>query len=131
MDDDRDPDDLDLNRPAEPDTAGPEQEPGREPTLIETPGETFPLGLLALALLLLLGAAGLLVYVVAPPTAAASPSPARHRRSPPRPTRPPSSRRRLRPRSPRPSRCRPWARATRSCASWWGGCPRTPSWPCG
>ena len=41
MDDDRDPDDLDLNRPAEPDTAGPEQEPGREPTLIETPGETF------------------------------------------------------------------------------------------
>lgn len=78
MDDDRDPDDLDLNRPAEPDTAGPEQEPGREPTLIETPGETFPLGLLALALLLLLGAAGLLVYVVArrpPPRPVASAAP--------------------------------------------------------
>lgn len=83
MDDDRDPDDLDLHRPDDPDAAGPEPEPGPpgEPTLIETPGETFPPGLLALALLLLLGAAGLLVYVVArrpppPPAASAAPPPA-------------------------------------------------------
>lgn len=81
MDDDRDPDDLDLHRPDGPHENEPALEPGDpgEPTRVEASREPFPLGLAAAALLMLAAAGSLLFFVIrqapAPPPGASAAAP--------------------------------------------------------
>lgn len=72
MDDRRDPDDLDLQRPAEPDVDLPEPELGLEdqaPAPNEVRRERFPVGLALVAALMLVGVGGLLFLVLRKPQA--------------------------------------------------------------
>jgi hypothetical protein len=89
MDHDRDPDDLDLRRPDDPDADEPELGPGPgEPTLVEAPRERRPWGLAALVLLMLVAVVPLLLFLTrrppAPaPPASAAPSPSASPSAPP------------------------------------------------
>lgn len=73
MDDSRDPDDLDLQRPDEPDVEVPEPELGLEgePVPTEVRRERFPVGLALVAALMLVGVGGLLYLVLHRPQAPA------------------------------------------------------------